>query len=216
MNKQGIYITMINSFVGIVASLLLKDNAVVALIIAALVIGTIVFIERAWLNENVFRNRRRYACAAYSVLAGVLLVGMFLVTEPSRKTTAIITSTTTFLNGVKSENFEAAYAQLSHASRQSYPLADFIGDHSKNRIKIQDFTIDQVTLNKYDAKKALAMISSPFTLYGHDSLNLELLKEDGEWRVVFSKSIVATAKSQPPPKAKKKGGVITTIVNSIF
>lgn len=216
MNKQGIYITMINSFIGIAASLLLKDNAVVALIIVALIIGTVMFIERAWLNEQLFRNRRNYALAAYSVLAALFLAGLFLVTEPMRKTSAIIASTSAFLNGIKSGDYKGAYAHLSLASRQGYPLADFIGDHASNRVKIQDFTIDQVTFNKFDNKKALAMVSSPFRLYGHETLNLELIKEEGAWRVVFSRKTVVTGNPPTSPKAKKSGGSITNMLNSLF
>ena len=216
MNKQGIYITMINAFIGIVASVLLKDNAAVAWVLGALVIGTIIFIERAWLKENIFRNKRNYALAAYSVLAVMFLLGLFLVTEPMRKTSAIIASTTSFLTGIKSGDYKGAYACLSHASQQGYSLDEFIGDHSSDRIKIRDFTINQVTLNKFDNKKALAMVSSPFRLYGHETLNLELIKEDGAWRVVFSRNIVVTEKPQPSHKAKKKGGTITNFFNSLF
>lgn len=216
MNKQGIYITIINSFIGIGASLLLKDNALVALIVGALVMGTVVFIERAWLNKYIFRNQRGTALAAYSVLAVMFLTGLFLVTEPMRKTSAIIATTTAFMNDIKAGDYKSAYARLSRASRQGYPLADFIGDHSSGRVKIQDFTIDQVTFNKFDSKKALAMVSSPFRLYGHETLNLELIKEEGAWRIVFSRNIVVTGKLPISPKAKKKGGIITNFLNSVF
>jgi hypothetical protein len=212
LNKQGFYITMTNSFIGIGASLLLKDNALVAWIICALVIGTVIFIERAWLNEHLFRNQRSFALAAYSVLTVMFLAGLFLVTKPMRKTSAIIATTSAFMNGVKSGDYKGAYANLSHASQQSYPLADFIRDHSNDRIKIQDFTIDQVTFNKFDNKKSLAMVSSPFRIYDHETLNLELIKEEGEWRIVFSRNIVVNVKS----KTKKNGGAITNFLNSVF
>ena len=207
---------MVNSFIGIGASLLLKDNALVALIIGALVIGTVIFIERAWLNEYMFRNQRGIALAAYSVLAIMFLAGLFLVTEPMRKTSAIIATTTTFMNDIKSGDYKDAYAHLSRASRQGYPLADFIGDHSGDRVKIKEFTIDQVTFNKFDNKKALAMVSSPFRIYNHETLNLELIKEDGAWLIVFSRNIVVTVKSPISSKTKKKGGAVTNFLNSVF
>jgi predicted PurR-regulated permease PerM len=207
---------MINSFIGIAASLLLKDNAVVAWVIGGLVISTVLYIERAWLQEHIFRNRRSSALIAYSILTAVFLTGLFMATEPMRKTSAIIESTSTFLNGIKSGDYKDSYARLSHSSQQGYKLADFIEDHSKNQIKIKDFTIDQVTFNKFDSKKALATISSPFTLYGHETLNLELIKETGEWRVVFSRNIVVTGKSSSSGKTNKKGGAITNFLNSLF
>ncbi len=207
---------MINTFIGLVASLLLKDNALIVWVIGSLVIGTIIYIERAWLGENIFRKQRKYALAAYAVLGIIFLAGSVFVTEPMRKTTAIIASTTTFLSGIKSGDYEDAYAHLSNASRQGYSLADFTADHTSNRIKIQEFTIEQVTFNKFDGRKALATVSSPFRLYGHETLNLELVKEDGNWRIVFSRNILTAEKSPLPSRTKKKGGVVSNFINSIF
>jgi hypothetical protein len=154
--------------------------------------------------------------AAYSALAIIFLTSLFFVTEPTRKTSAIVASTTTFLNCIKSGDYKDAYSHISRASQESYPLADFIADHSRARIKIQDFTIDQVLLNKFDKKKASAVISSPFTLYGQGNLSLELIKEEGEWRVVFSRNIVMGDPVLKTIKAKKKGGLITNFLNSLF
>jgi hypothetical protein len=219
LNKQGIYIAIINTLIGLGTSLLLKDNAVVACIITALIIGTILFIERAWLNEHLFRQKKHIALAAYSGLAITFLVGLFFVTEPMRKTSAIVARTTSFLNCIKSGNYNDAYTHISRASRQGYPLADFIRDHTTAHIKIQDFTIDQVTFNKFDDKKALIAVSSPFMLYDHATLNLELIKEEGAWRIVFSRKTVVTeppSKSLKPPKTKRKNGAITNLFNSLF
>jgi hypothetical protein len=207
---------MVNSLIGIVASLLLKDNAVVAWVIGTLVIGTVIFIERAWLNEQLFRNSRKFAWTAYTVLGVLLLVGLFFVTEPGRRTTAVITSTSSFLNGIKSGAYKDSYAQLSQASQQEYPLAEFIEDHANGRVKIQDFTINQVTFNRFDTKKALAVVSSPFMLYGHETLHLELIKESAAWKIVLSRKTVAVGKTEAPLKTKKKNGVITNIFNTLF
>ena len=59
----------------------------------------------------------------------------------------------------------------------------------ENRIKIQNFRIDEVIFNKYDKKEAVAVVSSPFTLYGRETLNLEMIKEEEGWRIVFSGAI---------------------------
>lgn len=216
MNKQGLYITIINTFIGLGTSLLLKDNAVVICVIAGLVIGTILYIERAWLTEHLFRNNWRYTYSAYVVVAVIFLVGLFFATEPMRKTSAIIASTTSFIDGVKSGDYKGAYTKLSHTSQQDYSLDDFSADHANGRVKIQDFTIDQVTFNKFDSKKALAVITSPFKIYGHETLNLELAKEEGAWRVVLSRKTVTTEKTALSPKAKKKGGAVSNFLNSIF
>lgn len=216
MNKQGIYITLVNAFIGIVASVLLKDNAVVAFIIITLIIGTVLFIERAWVNAFLFGNRKRYALAAYAVLGVVFLSGLYLVTQPMRKTSAIVASTTAYLEGLKAGDYPGAYACLSAESRQSYPLTHFIEDHAKGRVRIQDFTIDRVAFNKFDSKKAVATVSSPFGIYGQETLNMELIKEDAAWRVVFSRNIVARGNPPLSPKPGKSRGAISNLFHSLF
>jgi len=94
-------------------------------------------------------------------------------------------------------------------------LNDFISDHSNNRISIQDFTVDQVIFNKYDDKKTVAVLSSPFLLYGHETLHLEMIKEDQGWRVVFSRNI-ATGKDSAPSKSRKRDGVIPNLLKRLF
>lgn len=216
MNKQSLYVTITNTFIGLSASLLLKDNALVTWVIAGLVIATILYIERAWLTEHLFSNKSSYTYSAYAVLAVIFLVGLFFATEPMRKTTAIIASTTSFLNGVKTGDYKNAYQNISHTSQQDYSLDDFTADHANGCAKIKDFTIEQVTFNRFDSNKALAVVTSPFKIYGHEILSLELVKEEGAWRVVISRKIVATEKSDQAPKAKKKVGALSKLFNSIF
>lgn len=215
MNKQSIYITLINTFIGMGASLLLKDNTLLVFILSFLVIGTIIFIERKWINERIFRERKWYAIAAYSALAVTFIVGLLFVSKPSRETSLILTSVHVFLNDIKVRDYRGAYEQLSSASKKSYPLNDFIKDHSNNGIKVRDFTIDQVIFNKYDDKKAIAVISSPFLLYGHETLNLEMIKEDSEWHVVFSRK-TAVGKASVSSKSRKKDGVITNFFKKLI
>jgi hypothetical protein len=214
LNKESIYIALINTFIGIGASLLLKNNAL-AFILSFLVIGTIIFIERKWINERIFRERKWCTIAAYSALAVTFMVGLFFITKPSRETSLILTSVHAFLNDIKVHDYRGAYEQLSSASKKSYPLNDFTKDHSNNGIKIQDFTIDQVIFNKYDDKKAVAVISSPFLLYGHKTLNLEIIKEDKEWRVVFKRNTIVR-KASVSTKNRKKDGVITSFFKKLF
>jgi hypothetical protein len=215
LNRQGFYITLINTFIGIGASLLLKDNLLIALLLSFLVMGTIIFIERKWLDEKIFRKNKWYAIAGYSVLAVTLIIGLSFLTKPGRETSHIITSINIFLNDIKKGDYKGAYEQLSQASKNTYPLNDFTRDHSNNRLSIQDFTIDQVIFNKYDDKKTVAMISSPFLLYGHETLHLEMIKEDHQWRVVFSRNIV-TGQDSASLKSRKRDGVVTSLFKKLF
>ena len=215
MNKQSIYITLINTFIGMGDSFLLKDNILLAFILSFLVIGTIIFIERKWINERIFRKRKWHTLAAYSALAVFFIVGVLFITKPTRETSLILTSVHVFLNDVKVRDYRGAYGRLSGASKKSYAINDFIRDHSNNGMKIQDFTIDQVIFNKYDDKKAVAVISSPFLLYGHETLNLEMIKEDKEWHVVFSRKTVA-GKTSVFSQSRKKDGVVTNLFKKLF
>jgi len=150
LNKQNIYITLINTFIGMGASLLLKDNTLLTFILSFLVIGTIIFIERKWIDERIFGKRKWYAIAAYSAVAVIFIVGLLFITKPRRETSLILTSVHVFLNDIKVRDYRGAYERLSGASKKTYALNDFVKDHSNNGLKIQDFTVDQVIFNKYD------------------------------------------------------------------
>ncbi len=87
--KENLYITLINIFIAMGVSFLLKGS-ILAVVFIVIVIGTIIFIERNWIYENVFRKKKRYAMAGYSFLAALMLVFIFLITSPSRDTSHII------------------------------------------------------------------------------------------------------------------------------
>jgi hypothetical protein len=167
-------------------------------------------------NAFLFGNHKLYALAAYATLGLAFLSGLYLVTQPMRKTSAIVASTTAYLDGIKTRDYQGAYACLSAESRQGYPLTDFVEDHANGRVRIQEFTIDQVAFNRFDRKKAVATVSSPFGIYGNKTLNVELVKEEDAWRVVFSRNIVATGNPPLSPRPKKGGGAITNLFHSLF
>ena len=169
-------------------SFLLKGS-ILAVVLIVIAIGTIIFIERKWIYENVFRKKKRYAVAGYSFLAALMLVFLFFITSQSRDTSHIIKLVNGFLQNVTTGDYRGAYEQLSEASKKIYTLNDFANDHVENHVKVQNFRIDEVIFNEYDKKKAVAVISSPFTLYGRETLNLEMSKEDEGWRIVFSRTI---------------------------
>jgi len=214
LKKENLYITLINIFIGMGVSFLLKGSTL-AVVLIVIAIGTIIFIERKWIHINVFRGKRRYAVAGYSLLAALMLVFLFLITSQSRDTSHIIKLVNGFLQNVTSGDYREAYAQLSEESKKTYTLNAFVNDHVENRIKVQNFRIDEVIFNEYDKRKAVVVVSSPFTLYGRETMNLELIKEEEGWRIVFSRTIFhSTAPSQGG--IKKKGGIITNFFKKIF
>ncbi|MDO8721758.1 MAG: hypothetical protein Q7J31_05965 [Syntrophales bacterium] len=214
MKKENIYVALINTLLGMgVASLL--QGSVLAYALIVILIGTIIFIERKWIFENVFRWKKWYAVAGYSVLAAVMLVFLFFITAPSRDTTLIVKRVNGFLQNVTAGNYRDAYEQLSEVSKKAYALDDFADDHKEKRIKFQNFIIHEVAFNKYDKRQAVAMVSSPFMLYGRETLNLEMIKEGGEWRIDFSRTIV-NPDAPGRGKSRKKAGSITNFLNKLF
>jgi hypothetical protein len=138
-----------------------------------------------------------------------------LIPSPSRDTSHIIKLVNGFMQNVTSGDYRGAYEQLSEVSKKEYTLSDFTQDHLKNRIKVQNFRIDEVTFNEYDKRKAVAVVSSPFTLYGRETLNLEMIREEDGWRIVFSRAIFHP-NTLGKEKTKQKGGSITNFFKKLF
>ena len=195
-------------------SFLLKGS-ILAVVLIIIAIGTIIFIERKWIYENVFRRKRLYAVTGYSLLATFMLVFLFLITSPSRDTSHIIKLVNGFLQNVTSGDYRDAYKQLSDVSKKAYTLNDFVNDHVENRIKVQNFRIDEVIFNEYDKRKAVVVVASPFMLYGRETLNMEMIKEEEGWRIVFSRTIFRPNASGQV-KSKEKGGYITNFFKKLF
>jgi hypothetical protein len=214
MKKENLYVTIINIFIGMGVSFLLKGS-ILAVVLIVIMIGTIIFIERKWIYQNVFGRKKQYAAAGYSFLAALMLAFLFLITSPSRDISHIIKLADGFLQDVTSGNYRGAYGQLSEESKKAYTLNDFTNDHVENSIKIENFRIDEVIFNKYDKRKAVAVVSSPFTLYGRETLNQEMIKEGGEWRIVFSRTIFHV-NALAIGKSGRKADSITNFFKRLF
>ena len=195
-------------------SFLLKGS-ILAVVLIIIAIGTIIFIERKWIYENVFRRKRLYAVTGYSFLATFMLVFLFLITSPSRDTSHIVKLVNGFLQNVTSGDYRDAYKQLSDVSKKAYTLNDFANDHVEKRIKVQNFRIDEVIFNEYDKRKAVVVVASPFMLYSRETLNMEMIKEEEGWRIVFSRTIFRP-KASGQVKSKEKGSYITNFFKKLF
>jgi len=214
LNKENLYITLINVFIGMSVTFLFKGS-ILAVVLIVIVIGTIIFIERNWIYKNVFRSKKRYAAVGYSFLAVLVLFFLFMISSQSRDTSQIIKLVNGFMQNVTSSDYRGAYAQLSEVSKKEYTLNDFVHDHLKNRIKVKNFRIDEVIFNEYDKKQAVAVVSSPFTLYGRETLNMEIIREEDGWRIVFSRAIFHP-NALGPEKNKQRGGSITNFFKKLF
>jgi len=214
LKKENIYVALINTLLGMGVASLLRGS-VLAYALIVILIGTIIFIERKWIYENVFHRKKQYAAVGYSILAAIMLFTLFFITAASRDTSLIVKRVNGFLQMVTATDYRGAYEQLSEVSKKVYALHDFANDHKEKRIKFQNFIIHDVVFNKYDKRQAVAMVSSPFMLYGHETLNLEIIKEGGEWRIDFSRSIV-NPNALGRGKNRKNEGLITNFLDKVF
>jgi len=223
MNKQTLYVAFFNSLLGVLVSLLLKGNALIYALTFVVVL-TILFVERRWIYEKVFKKRAWQAIVGYLVMLAAMLGFLLLVTQPSRNTALVVEATHRFLDHLQPGQYEQAYEALSEASKQHYPESDFVDDHEALRIKVQDFRIDEIVFNEFDKKKAVAKVSSPFSLYGRNALSLDLVKEGKAWRVSFSPRMIdrdtplvtPTLELAPASEEKPKPGWIRRFFRKVF
>jgi len=212
VNKQNLYVSLINTLIGISFSLLLKGNVLIC-VLAFIILITILFIERQWLYEKIFRRKKWFAVAGYGAVAFIMVITLVIFTKSSRDTSVIVKNVNLYFDNIKAGDCQSAYDRLSNVSKKAYSLNDFVADHSSNRMKIQDFRVDDVIFNRYDDKKAVVTISSPFLIYGQGTLPLEVVREDEGWRIVLSEAIV---ENRIPSKETKKGGAVSKFFKKIF
>ncbi len=214
LKKENLYIALINTLIGMGVTSLLKGS-VLAYALIVILIGTIIIIERKWIYENVFRSKKWYGVAGYSFLVVIMLVVLFFITAPNRDTSIIVKRVNGFMQNVTAGDYQGAYEQLSWVSKKTYTFNNFASDHKGKHIKFQNFIINEVIFNKYDKNQAVVIVSSPFMLYGRETLNLEMIKEGGEWRIVFSRTIFHPS-ILGQGESKRKGGLITNFLNKLF
>ncbi|MFO1520149.1 MAG: hypothetical protein U1F57_10880 [bacterium] len=195
MNKQSLYIAFFNALFGVVLSLLLKGSLLIY-VITFLIFLTIIFIERKWIYDTVFKHKKGRAIVGYVVMICVMVGFLVLITRPNRDMSMILSSTHRFIDHLRPGEYDQAYEVLSETSKLNYPKNDFISDQENFHVHAQEVRIDEVNLNEYDSKKALVKISTPFLLYGQNHLSLDMVKENGEWRMAFSPKM-----AERPPNA---------------
>jgi hypothetical protein len=189
MNKQNLYLALLNAAFGVALSLLLQGNLLIYGL-AFVALFTILLLERHWIYEKVFRQRFWWAVTGYAALFIGIIGVLSLVTQSNRDRSFIIKTTHDFIDHLKPGEYDQAYALLSEISKKSYPLESFVKDNQRFSIKVQDFRIDGVEFNEFDKTKAVVKVSSPFLIYGQSSMAFEFVKEDSGWRLVFTPSLM--------------------------
>lgn len=206
MDKKTLYIALFNAFLGVMVSLLLKGN----LLIYALVwlgLMTLVVMERKWIFQNIFRQNIWAARVGYCFLFAGMVLSFLLLTDSNLEVKGAVKTLKAFFNQIKQGKYESAYLLLSKDSQNEYPLTAFVTDHAS--IKIKHFRIDEAKLNEFNENKITLKVSSPFLIYGEKSQEIELVKEDEDWKIVLSQHIVhvpiqspETVPTSSPPKAE--------------
>lgn len=224
MTRQNLYVAVFNAFLGVVFSLLLKGNLLIY-VLTFIMVGTIVFIEHKWVYEKVFRRRKWRAVAGYAIFVMAMAGFLILITRPNRDVALIVKSIHHFLDHLKPGEYSQAYEAMSKISKDNYPLPEFLADHEKSKLTIQDFRIDEITLNEFDKKKAVVRVSSPFSIYGQNHLSIEMVNEEDGWHVVLSPTINrpktvlsedAENDSGTKKERKRREGKVTRFFKSIF
>ena len=224
MNKQNLYVALLNAAFGVAISLLLNGNLLIYGL-AFIALLTILVIERRWIYEKVFRQRFWWAVGGYTAVFIAMLGVLSLVNRSSHDRALIIKTTHEFVDHLKPGEYDKAYVLLSEISKKSYPLESFVKDNQHSAVKVQDFRIDGVEFNEFDKKKAVVKISSPFLIYGQSSMTFESVKEDSGWRLVFTPSIVqqknleANQSSGGAPRAtsrRRSSPNIGSVLRSLF
>jgi hypothetical protein len=195
MDKQNLYVALINAVAGVALSLLIKGNLLIYTL-AFIALFTILLIERRRIYEKVFRGKFWWTVGGYAAVFFLMIGALTFVNRSNRDISLIIQATRDFVQHLKPGEYAKAYALLSDISKKSYPLEAFIKDNERSSVKIEDFRIDRVELNEFDKKKAVVRVSSPFLIYGQTSMSFESVKEDDGWRMVFTPSIIQQKTSQ--------------------
>jgi len=189
MDKQNLYVALLNAAMGVAISLLLNGSLLIyALAFIALI--TILLIERRWIYEKVFRRKLWLSVIGYGGVCVAMVGVLCLVNRSNRDKAAILQTTHDFIGHLKPGEYDQAYALLSEISKKTYSKESFLKDNQRVSTKVEDFRIDGVEFNEFDKKKAVVKVSSPFTIYGQSSMAFEFVKEDIGWRLVFTPSIV--------------------------
>ncbi|GEM_PF-949247 len=232
MNKQNLYVSFLNALLGVVMSLLLSGNLLIYGLICIL-LTTVIFIERRWIYEHIFKRKKWLALLGYGFLLVLIVSSVFFFTQPNRDLALIVKETHLFLDELKPGLYEKAYQELSRASQETYSQQDFVTDHEREKIKVEDFRIEGVSINEFDKNKAVIKVSSPFLIYGEPLLNLKLVKEGTDWKIAFGKDMMKRLKppeieeDQDPPglyrtsnkkptDKEKKRGAVTRFFKKLF
>lgn len=185
MDKNSIYVSLFNSLIGIALTVLVKGAVMIGGIICIAIL-TILWIERKWIYENIFKRRISHTITGYAAIVLLMAGVLTLLSQTDRDTSLIVKNVQTYLSFLNHDKYKQAYPFLSELSKKNYSADKFVDDHEKAKVVAQDFRINKVVLNEFDDSKALVEVSSPFNIYGQASLNLEMVKEKDEWHVVLN------------------------------
>jgi len=201
MDRQNLYVALLNAVLGVAISLMLNGNLLIYAL-AFIAILTILIIERRRIYEKIFRQKIWFAVAGYAALGVVMIVAYTMINRTGRDKVEIIQMTRDFMKHIKPDEYDKAYDLISDTSKKTYSKENFLKDNQRVAAKIEDFRIDGVEFNEFDKQKAVVKVSSPFMIYGQSSMSFECVEQENGWRLVFTPSIVQSKGMQ----ASQSGG----------
>src|SRR5262245_18143300 len=219
MDKQNLYVALLNAAFGVFISLLVNGSLLIY-ILAFIAAFTILLIERRRVYEKVFQGKLWWTVGGYAVVLLSMIATLIVVNQANRDKALIIQATRDFIGHLKPGEYAQAYAVLSDISKKSYSQESFLKDNQRLAVKVDDFRIDGVEFNEFDKNKAVVKVSSPFLIFGQNSMALEFIKELAGWRLAFTPSILQGKTLQANDartgsKHRSSGGIGATL-RSIF
>jgi len=220
MDKQNLYVALLNAGFGVLISLLVNGSLLIYSL--AFIAGfTVLLIERRRIYEKVFRGKLGWTVGGYVMVLISMIAALFVINQGNRDKALIIQATRDFVGHLKPGEYAQAYTVLSDLSKKSYSEDLFLKDNQRLAVKVNDFRIDGVEFNEFDKNKAVVKVSSPFLIYGQNSMAFEFVKELAGWRLAFTPSILqgktpqANQADRTGSKRRSSGG-LGGAIRSIF
>src|SRR5262249_16383634 len=220
MDKQNLYVALLNAAFGVLISLLVNGSLLIYTL-AFIAAFTILLIERRRIYEKVFRGKLWWTVGGYAVVLLSMIATLIVVNQGNRDKALIIQATRDFVGHLKPGEYAQAYALLSDISKKSYSQESFLKDNQRLPVKVNDFRLDAAEFNEFEKKKGVGKVSSPFLIYGQNSMAFEFVKELAGWRLALTPSLLQgktlqANQSDGAARRRHSSGGLGAAIRSLF
>src|SRR5215510_6450299 len=112
MDKQNLYVALLNAGFGVLISLLVNGSLLIYSL--AFIAGfTVLLIERRRIYEKVFRGKLGWTVGGYMMVLISMIAALFVINQGNRDKALIIQATRDFVGHLKPGEYAQAYTVLS-------------------------------------------------------------------------------------------------------